>query len=299
MATDFIRFIRKQWTVPVDPKASFSGMNIIVTGANTGLGFEAAIKFTALGASRVILGVRNLEKGEMAKKIIEQRTERKGVVEAWKLDMDSYDSIREFAKLVSAELDHLDIVVLNAGVYMFHYQQSSYGWEETLQVNVLSTALLGLLLLPILKETAKTTKGGHRPVLEIVSSGLHRQVTIREDLLNAGNILQSYNTADAFNSSQQYPLSKLCVIYVMQMLASLAKSEHNSKGHVLVLAVCPGACKSDLARGSTGLTIKTVKAIANATFMRTAEEGSRTFVSGTTLGDEAHGRFWQYDQIQQ
>lgn len=87
-------------------------------------------------------------------------------------------------------------------------------------------------------------------------------------------------------------------MYVMQTLARFAKPAGEPKAYVRVLAVCPGAAKSDLARHATSLTMRIAKIIANATIMRTTEEGSRTLVSGTTLGDEAHGKFWQHDRLQ-
>lgn len=111
-------------------------------------------------------------------------------MEVWHLDLNSYETIQEFASRASSELDHLDVVVLNAGVYMLKYEKSPYGWEETLQVNVLSTALLGLLLLPVLKKTAEaaSTPGRRFPVLEIVSSGFHQRVVMEEDRRNTDSI---------------------------------------------------------------------------------------------------------------
>ena len=139
-------FLRQKWVPPEDPEVSFKAKNVIVTDANTGLGFETAAKFVALGASQVILSVRDITKGDHAKLVIEQRTGKKDQVKVWQLDMNSYDSIRNFTKRASS-LDHIDVAVLNAGVYKVTYEESRYGWEETLQVNVLSTALIGLLLL--------------------------------------------------------------------------------------------------------------------------------------------------------
>jgi hypothetical protein len=49
-----------------DPQSSFAGRNVLITGANTGFGFEAAVKTARLGASQVVLGVRDLRKGERA-----------------------------------------------------------------------------------------------------------------------------------------------------------------------------------------------------------------------------------------
>src|SRR5579871_5075743 len=108
MARDYIGFFTAKYRPPNDVHASFVGKNIIVTGSNTGLGFEAAVKFVALGASKVILGVRSIEKGQNAEKQIEARTGKTGVTEVWQVDMGDYESIKAFAKRVDT-LDHLDI----------------------------------------------------------------------------------------------------------------------------------------------------------------------------------------------
>jgi hypothetical protein len=68
------------------PSQSFNGQTVIVTGSNTGLGLEAARHFTRLGASKVILAVRSISKGQEAQKSIEQTTHRLGVCEVWQLD---------------------------------------------------------------------------------------------------------------------------------------------------------------------------------------------------------------------
>lgn len=61
---------------PRDFPISFSGKTVLVTGANTGLGFDAALKYAALGADKVILAVRTAAKGAEAKRRILQRTGR-------------------------------------------------------------------------------------------------------------------------------------------------------------------------------------------------------------------------------
>jgi NAD(P)-dependent dehydrogenase (short-subunit alcohol dehydrogenase family) len=279
----------------IDPQTSFDGKNVIITGANTGLGLEAAIKFTALNASRVILGVRDLTKGNHAKSVVEDRMDKKDKVEVWQLDMDLYDSIQEFAKRASS-LDHLDVVVLNAGVYMVDYQESKYGWEKTLQVNVISTALLGLLLLPKLKSSKTRTS---LPVLEFVSSSNHQKVSFSQEQRSADSLLGSYNTASGFAASQQYAASKLFLMYVMQSLASFAYSPNTTPAspQAVVTSVCPGYCKSDLSRGHNKFAMSVLRSIANALFLRTTEEGSRSLVSGTTKGQVLHGGFWKDDEV--
>lgn len=101
-------------TVPY-PTASFSGQTVIVTGSNTGLGREAANHIVRLNADKVILAVRDVSKGEIAKQYIEQSTGKKNVVDVWALDLSSYASIKTFVKRAEM-LPRLDAVLENAGI---------------------------------------------------------------------------------------------------------------------------------------------------------------------------------------
>ncbi|KAL2435009.1 Short-chain dehydrogenase/reductase ffsI [Exophiala dermatitidis] len=281
-----------------EPQTKFTNKTVLVTGANSGLGFEAATKFTALDAKRVILAVRDVSKGEQAKAIIESRTGKKDVLEVWQLDMNSYPSIRDFASRISSDPDGLDIAVLNAGVFMVGYEKSTYGWEETLQVNVLSTALLALYLLPKLRDTARKSRSqsGSFSLLEFVSSRRHEKVALSEEALEKPDhgLLDQFNQATNYNSSKQYQTSKFLLMCVMRKLASLVK---DSGSDVVVTAVCPGFCQSNLSRGHQGILADLLRAVLNALVLRTSEEGSRALVSGAAVGPEGHGRFWYDDDL--
>ena len=112
---DVRAFIQDQFTRLPYPTTKHTGQTIIVTGSNVGLGLEAARHFTRLDAEKVILAVRNLEKGEAAKRSIEETTDRKNVVEVWQLDLASYESVKQFAKKAN-QLKRLDAIVENAGI---------------------------------------------------------------------------------------------------------------------------------------------------------------------------------------
>jgi NAD(P)-dependent dehydrogenase (short-subunit alcohol dehydrogenase family) len=151
--------------------------------------------------------VRNVEKGIKAKEEIARRNggNDSTIIDVWKLDMDSFDSVKAFAERADKELDHLDVALLNAGLVMRSFQQSPEGWEETIQVNVLSTALLGLLLLPKLRASKSRDATPH---LAIVSSGLHVAVK-RENLGHDGSLLETAtpwrpSTANASTVSRSY-----------------------------------------------------------------------------------------------
>lgn len=104
-----------------------------------------------LDAAKVILAVRNLEKGEAAKKSIEDSTGRTGVVEVWQLDLSHYESVKEFAKRAQG-LARLDILVENAGIVTFEFSMMEDN-ESIITTNVVSPVLHSLLLLPKLRET--------------------------------------------------------------------------------------------------------------------------------------------------
>ena len=155
---------------PPYPTEDFSGKTIIVTGANIGLGLEACKHFVRLGATKVILASRSIGKGETAKAEIEKETGRTGVVEVWQLDLSSYASTKAFARRCS-ELPRIDAAILNASVAVGKFGELSEGHETSITVNVISTTLLALLLLPVLRQSA--TKFGIEPTLNIVGSGVH------------------------------------------------------------------------------------------------------------------------------
>ena len=193
------------------PTQSFSGQTVIVTGSNTGLGLEAARHFTRLGAAKVILAVRTLSKGEAAKESIEKSTDQKGVVEVWHLDLGNYESVKEFAKK-AGKLDRLDVLVENAGINKSVWSVLEDN-EATITTNVISTFLLGILLLPKLRESGQ--KFNSTPHLAIVSSEVHFWSPMNErkskSIFDALNDKETANMADRYTSTSTsspslYPL---------------------------------------------------------------------------------------------
>ena len=172
MATSwFLSFLRSQLFVFLPyPTYDFSNQTIIITGANTGLGFEAAKHLTRLQASKVILAVRSISKGEAAKASIQASNPlSKTAIEVWHVDLSSYESVKKFAAEVM-KLERLDVLLENAGIMTGVFKVVEED-ESTVTTNVISTELLALLVLPKLRETA--AKFGVQPRLSIVTSDLH------------------------------------------------------------------------------------------------------------------------------
>ena len=291
----FIRLLRSKFVLPADPTTSFSSKTVLLTGGTTGLGLEAAIKFLSLGASTVILGARNPPKAAAAVATISTRAgPHKGIVKVFDLDMSNFASVKAFAARVEKEVERVDVALLNAGVTTRYFERSKEGWEQTLQVNTLSTALLAVLLLPKLRSCQE--QSGEPAHLAITSSGLH-SVAKEEwfEVPDTGTILEKLSAEEGFERGRQYSASKILVEYVVQELAMLA-TEENGEVSIVVNSLCPGFCQSDLGRQFDGFWEKVAMWVFMGIFARSTEAGSRTLVSATTRGIEAQGKFWKNDE---
>ncbi|KAL9115235.1 MAG: hypothetical protein Q9227_001029 [Pyrenula ochraceoflavens] len=295
-----LQFVLNRFYPPQEPKTSFEDRTVLVTGANVGLGFEAAKKYVELGCTDLVLAVRTVSKGEAARDQILSSTEKSATIRVWQLDMSSFDNIQHFAKQVNEQLPRLDVALLNAGVVQPRFVRSPEGWEETLQVNYLSTALLGLLLLPKLLEINAKTES--MPHLSFVSSSSHKHVNIgaMRKSKSSGNILAYWNDEKKFPGTPQYGNSKVFLEFAKAAMANLPSVRSpDGKVNVIINSSCPGFCQSDLARNVTGgsAILSTVAWIVYGIVARTTEQGSRTLVSSTTQGVESHGKFWFNDHV--
>lgn len=158
------------------PNTDYKNQTIIVTGANVGLGKEAARHFCRLGAEKVILACRDLEKGQQARADIEASTGRKDVVYVWEIDLASFQSVKDFCQRAATELDRVDVVIENAGIAIGTYVEVDGGFESSIGVNVISTFLMAFLLLPTLRKTAM--RFNVEPRLVVISSDAHMFVRI-------------------------------------------------------------------------------------------------------------------------
>jgi len=233
------KLFRNKLVPPVDPSTSFHSKTILITGCSPGgLGHAAALKFAQKGASRLILGVRDLTKGEATRTSIVSTLQAHGKeceLDVWKLDMGDYASVTAFAERASRELEMIDVVVLNAGVHNATFVAGKYGWEGDLQVNTLSTTLLALLLLPKLRETRKLR--GETSTLEVVSSGLHYVTKLsEEEKSDEVGLLEVFNRPEGFVAGRQYGRSKLMLMYAVDALTELATTREGEPD-VFVTAV--------------------------------------------------------------
>ncbi|KAI8662984.1 hypothetical protein NCS56_01103300 [Fusarium sp. Ph1] len=279
----FWSFVRAQWTyLPLVPtEATITGGTYVVTGANTGLGFECAKTLVKLGANTVVLGVRSIEKGDVAAAAIAKETGREGVCQVWHLDLASLDSVEEFAKKLQA-LDRIDALIQNASVALADFTLSE-GVETTITVNVLSTMLLAIRAMPKLQESARSFS--INPHLVIVSSmtGFQCEGVLEK---HNGDLFEALSTKEA-DMVGRYPLSKLLQIYATLHLASLFPL---SETGVVINALNPGLCKTELNRNARGF-LKYQILMLRLFLGRTPEQGSRTLLHAAVAGAESHGKY--------
>ncbi|PKS13399.1 hypothetical protein jhhlp_000170, partial [Lomentospora prolificans] len=259
-----------------------AGRTFIVTGANTGLGFEAAKHLVKLGAAKVIMAVRNVSAGEAAKTDIETSAGKAGIAEVWSLDLASYQSVIAFSNRAIQQLDRIDAVIENAGVAAGQ-RVLAEGHLVTTTVNVFGTFLLAVLLLPKLMETAK--KFNVLPHVTIVSSGV--SFDFEELWANIKDNPLSKMDDEQFPTMHAYPISKLLEVMAVRHLATLLPVSRTS---VVINCCSPGLCTTSLSRSAPPEFKERIKK-QHELYGRTSEQGSRTLLHGTVAGRESHGCF--------
>ncbi|ERN07746.1 hypothetical protein AMTRI_Chr08g163100 [Amborella trichopoda] len=214
-----------------------SNLTAIVTGGASGIGLETA-RVLALRGAHVIIGARNMEAANGAKKLIlnENAAAR---VEVLRLDLNSLKSIRTFVNEFNALGVPLNILINNAGVMFCPYQLSDDGIEMQFATNHLGHFLLTNLLLEKLKNTAKTTGIEGRIVNLSSIAHLH---TYHE-----GIRFDKINDQSGYSDKKSYGQSKLANILHAKELARRLKEEG---ANVTANAVHPGLIMTNLMRHS-------------------------------------------------
>lgn len=183
-----------RWTVEDLP--SLDGRTMIITGAAGGLGLVTARELARAGA-RVVLAVRNVDKGAAAAASIAGRAEVR------QLDVSDLASIRRFA---AQWHDGVDVLINNAGIMDVPLRRTADGFETQMATNFLGPYALTNLLLPHLTDR-----------VVFVSSQLHRQGKMYPDDINA--LHRTYRSGATYNDS------KLAVVsYALELQRRLTAS---------------------------------------------------------------------------
>ncbi|KAF9263968.1 short-chain dehydrogenase [Marasmius fiardii PR-910] len=262
---------------PAIEGVSLKGQVVVITGANTGLGYEAAKHFAIRGPAKLIIVCRNERKGQEAVDKLKAETGFKNI-ELWTVDLASFDSVKAIKEKI-AKLDRLDILVENAALATIQYVVTPDGWEQSLQVNVISAAFHLILHLPKMFETARKYPEV-TPRIVMVSSDTHYWSTVPHEVIDAANSLESLNeekfVLNSLKTLRRYPETKLIAAFLPRIIQSHLPS---SSPTITCCNVNPGFCYSELRREVDGADVP--KELAERMrkeeekFAFTSEEGSR------------------------
>lgn len=197
---------------------------VVITGANSGIGKETARSLAGTGHT-VVMACRDAGRAEAARKDI-VNTSGSDKVRVMILDLTSFKSIRAFADVFSAQFDHLDVLINNAGVIPVKKAMTEDGFEMQFGVNHLGHFLLTGLLLPSLKAA------DHARIIN-VSSMIHRM----------GNIdFSSFTGTRRYGFMKAYSQSKLAnVLFTRELARRLAAD------NISAYCLHPGAVATNIA----------------------------------------------------
>lgn len=215
----------KNWTT--ENIGNLTGKNIIVTGGNSGLGYEA-VKALSMKGAKVILACRNIEKGEHAKKSILEFNKNADIVVS-KLDLSDLDSIHQFSNQYKSENTHLNVLINNAGIMMPPYELTKDGFESQVGTNHLGHFALTGLLLDVLKNTPNSR-------VVNVSSIAHKN-----GRMNFDNLL--YTNGKDYTPMKAYGRSKLAnLLFTFELQRFFEKNNMDC----IAVAAHPGVSDTNL-----------------------------------------------------
>ncbi|MDJ0331487.1 oxidoreductase [Planococcus sp. S3-L1] len=254
------------------------GKTAIITGGNSGIGFETAKALLALEA-QVILAVRNTKKGAQARATL-LALYPSAQIDVMKLDLANLETIRKFAEQFSKAFDKLDLLINNAGIMTPPLSKTTDGFELQFGSNHLGHFALTGLLLPLLTNTS-----GSRVVT--VSSRAHSRGTIDFDNLEG---------TKGYQAKKFYNQSKLANLYFALELDKRFK-EHGCQ--TISVACHPGVSATNILKLGSQEIPTAVKRVANL-FLQPPSMGALSAIYAATepslMGGEYIGPVAQFQR---
>jgi NAD(P)-dependent dehydrogenase (short-subunit alcohol dehydrogenase family) len=246
----------------------------VITGASSGIGYEAALAL-ARASVRAVMVCRDRQRGEAARQRI-VRTAGGAQVDLLIADLASLRQVRALASDLMAAHREIDVLVNNAGVYRNRPEMSEDGFERTMAVNHLAHFLLTNLLLPSLR-------AGKARVIT-VSSGSHRLAKLKRKPLE-----QIVKSVGGYSGVQAYADSKLANLLFSFELA-------RREPELSAIALHPGVLSTRIWNQNNNLLSLTMRLMKP--FMERPARGGERIVRLATAAEfaGATGRFYDRDR---
>lgn len=243
-----------------------SGQVVIVTGANSGIGYATALELARRGA-RVIAACRDDVKGRTAVESIIRATKNKSV-KYIHLDLSSLASVRKFVEIFKSTEAKLDVLINNAGASGMGKEKTADGIVRDMQVNHFGPFLLTLLLVPILKKSAPSR------------------------VINVSSVLHKFGTIENINEERRYGYfqvfcnSKLCNVLFSNELARRLEGTG-----VDVNSLHPGQVNTCLYKSTA---FEKLRSLILYTFFKSPEEGAQTslYLAVSDECDQVTGKYF-------
>ncbi|KAM0229728.1 hypothetical protein ACHAPO_009801 [Fusarium lateritium] len=271
---------------PTVTTKSYEGRTVLITGANGAFGSRAAKLFAHRDVDTLVLvDVRDC--GELKQEIEKELAaagKAKPTILVWQADLMSFSGCQEVARKAQ-ELKTLDHVLMTMGILSFNRRVSPEGWETSIQINYLSGALLGLLLLPLLKSCSSNL---NPPVMTFVTSFGIYPSSFTMGMPKNGNYLKMLsNNKDGMQQAHQYGRSKALLLYFTRELAERAsKLPHK----VTINSADPGSAWTPLtAPNQDQLIPRLIQNFGS----RAPEICAAALVNGVSSSEDAHGKIMQ------
>ncbi|KAI9700903.1 MAG: hypothetical protein M1820_006664 [Bogoriella megaspora] len=282
-------FLKAQFTkIPRIAPRNLTNNTVLITGATGGLGFETARQILESKLKRVILAIRDLEKGKAVLRELEKEKFASTNIEIRSLDQATFSSVQGFVRDLKEEPIH--IAILNAGSNMEHkfclYQRrirDKFASQRPRARSALAPPTtqsppIQIVIHPFSRRAITS------PHLTFVASGLHEMAKFPEKSLPQGEILAALNDSKRYVQQDRYPTTKVISMLWMKELARRIQGEQ-----IVINQPNPGFCKTDLMRHAKGMTGFMVK-VFTALVARSAQDGARCILDSAVIkGSESHG----------
>ena len=263
----------ERWTAANIP--DLSGKTAVITGANSGIGYETALELARHGATTIVV-CRSVSRGESALGRIKESAPS-SQVRLMLLDLGDLASIDAFAESFTKENENLDLLINNAGIMATPYRTTKDGFESQFGTNHLGHFALTAKLMPSILASPSAR-------IVNVSSLAHRSGGIDFDALQFDR--SNYGRWQAYGNSK---LANLLFTYEMHRRLRRANVEH-----VASMAAHPGFSRTNLAQG-LGLIGTLLKPIG-ALISQSAHMGALPTLRAATDPNAESGQYYGPDQ---